>query len=147
MKQKNLSERQQKTMRAVLAKESVNGILFEADVVCHRGKDYDVCTNDGSIYKVLSSRRFTPVVGDRVILKMALDRTMTLVQIITRRNELSRFDHHIRKSVAANIDYACVVIASKPIPWPEMVAQYITCLLYTSPSPRDRQKSRMPSSA
>ena len=26
-------------------------------------------------------------------------------------------------------------------------AQYIACLLYTSPSPRDRQKSRMPSSA
>ena len=25
--------------------------------------------------------------------------------------------------------------------------QYQTCLLYTSPSPRDRQKSRMPSSA
>ena len=25
--------------------------------------------------------------------------------------------------------------------------QFITCLLYTSPSPRDRQKSRMPSSA
>ena len=26
-------------------------------------------------------------------------------------------------------------------------AEYVTCLLYTSPSPRDRQKSRMPSSA
>ena len=26
-------------------------------------------------------------------------------------------------------------------------AQYNLCLLYTSPSPRDRQKSRMPSSA
>ena len=26
-------------------------------------------------------------------------------------------------------------------------AAYICCLLYTSPSPRDRQKSRMPSSA
>ena len=26
-------------------------------------------------------------------------------------------------------------------------ASYVTCLLYTSPSPRDRQKSRMPSSA
>ena len=25
--------------------------------------------------------------------------------------------------------------------------KYSTCLLYTSPSPRDRQKSRMPSSA
>ena len=24
---------------------------------------------------------------------------------------------------------------------------YVSCLLYTSPSPRDRQKSRMPSSA
>ena len=27
-------------------------------------------------------------------------------------------------------------------PW-----QFVVCLLYTSPSPRDRQKSRMPSSA
>ena len=27
------------------------------------------------------------------------------------------------------------------------VARYLGCLLYTSPSPRDRQKSRMPSSA
>ena len=27
------------------------------------------------------------------------------------------------------------------------VAALLTCLLYTSPSPRDRQKSRMPSSA
>ena len=27
------------------------------------------------------------------------------------------------------------------------VTQHIDCLLYTSPSPRDRQKSRMPSSA
>ena len=26
-------------------------------------------------------------------------------------------------------------------------AHYLSCLLYTSPSPRDRQKSRMPSSA
>ena len=28
-----------------------------------------------------------------------------------------------------------------------MLAGFETCLLYTSPSPRDRQKSRMPSSA
>ena len=27
------------------------------------------------------------------------------------------------------------------------LAQYIVCLLYTSPSPRDRTRSRMPSSA
>ena len=30
---------------------------------------------------------------------------------------------------------------------PIEVEQYSACLLYTSPSPRDRQKSRMPSSA
>ena len=30
---------------------------------------------------------------------------------------------------------------------PRSVADPIACLLYTSPSPRDRQKSRMPSSA
>ena len=30
---------------------------------------------------------------------------------------------------------------------PENKDEYSICLLYTSPSPRDRQKSRMPSSA
>ena len=29
----------------------------------------------------------------------------------------------------------------------ELIARSLACLLYTSPSPRDRQKSRMPSSA
>ena len=28
-----------------------------------------------------------------------------------------------------------------------LVGKYVTCLLYTSPSPRDRTRSRMPSSA
>ena len=31
--------------------------------------------------------------------------------------------------------------------WAELVTRNKNCLLYTSPSPRDRQKSRMPSSA
>ena len=30
---------------------------------------------------------------------------------------------------------------------PDPRVEVVTCLLYTSPSPRDRQKSRMPSSA
>ena len=30
---------------------------------------------------------------------------------------------------------------------PNLMGDYVDCLLYTSPSPRDRQKSRMPSSA
>ena len=36
--------------------------------------------------------------------------------------------------------------ALRPRPWSSRLASWI-CLLYTSPSPRDRQKSRMPSSA
>ena len=35
----------------------------------------------------------------------------------------------------------------QPIYDSKAVCKYVTCLLYTSPSPRDRQKSRMPSSA
>src|SRR5674476_1427752 len=42
------------------------------------------------------------------------------------------------------LDYTvCVVAEASALPG----LQYIACLLYTSPSPRDRQKSRMPSSA
>ena len=33
------------------------------------------------------------------------------------------------------------------VPLVEALAEHFPCLLYTSPSPRDRQKSRMPSSA
>ena len=39
-----------------------------------------------------------------------------------------------------------VLVASSQIKT-DIYEQYIICLLYTSPSPRDRQKSRMPSSA
>ena len=35
----------------------------------------------------------------------------------------------------------------KPIRIPNAEGGYISCLLYTSPSPRDRTRSRMPSSA
>ena len=38
------------------------------------------------------------------------------------------------------------MVFQKPTPFPMSVYDNI-CLLYTSPSPRDRQKSRMPSSA
>ena len=52
---------------------------------------------------------------------------------------------------------ACIVFKTLPkCPHPLLVSTFHThphaslstvCLLYTSPSPRDRQKSRMPSSA
>ena len=53
--------------------------------------------------------------------------------------EIKRDDPNRRKSFRArhNCDN----------PGPKWKARYWSCLLYTSPSPRDRQKSRMPSSA
>ena len=38
-------------------------------------------------------------------------------------------------------------VNAPPPPLPKLVYNSRSCLLYTSPSPRDRQKSRMPSSA
>ena len=43
---------------------------------------------------------------------------------------------------AGNLSFATATSSMAPMPY-----QIDTCLLYTSPSPRDRQKSRMPSSA
>ena len=42
---------------------------------------------------------------------------------------------------------ACISTSSTPGYEPPGDRQWWVCLLYTSPSPRDRQKSRMPSSA
>ena len=44
------------------------------------------------------------------------------------------------------------IVITLPLPWiinnPAVSdAQFNTCLLYTSPSPRDKRQSRMPSSA
>ena len=46
----------------------------------------------------------------------------------------------------------CLVILGKAVKltkteMDDQLLEVVTCLLYTSPSPRDRQKSRMPSSA
>ena len=48
-------------------------------------------------------------------------------------------------SQSRDIKFAFVWTLSTMVAW--ALAWFITCLLYTSPSPRDRQKSRMPSSA
>ena len=44
--------------------------------------------------------------------------------------------------------YGAVTASRTPVDvFPDLNKPVVTCLLYTSPSPRDRQKSRMPSSA
>ena len=56
------------------------------------------------------------------------------------RSHASRIDENFKVGVEIEI----CLIDSKGTP---VDAKPIICLLYTSPSPRDRQKSRMPSSA
>ena len=48
---------------------------------------------------------------------------------------------------ADNLSGALESASSSPIGVIGFIALYVACLLYTSPSPRDRQKARMPSSA
>ena len=79
--------------------------------------------------------------------------------------EIPRFCYHERLSVAGNCRMCLVEWVGAPKPQASCALQVKdlrpnrdgtpanirtnseTCLLYTSPSPRDRQKSRMPSSA
>ena len=50
-------------------------------------------------------------------------------------------------SIGAETNLQDGVVAHADPGFPLTVGERVTCLLYTSPSPRDRQKSRMPSSA
>ena len=78
--------------------------------------------------------------------------------------EFYRVETGVRKSGPWKLDIANLVVGSFlpvftpvqadsvkrtliPVRNVKVVEAYTTCLLYTSPSPRDRQKSRMPSSA
>mgnify|MGYP003377963932 CR=1 FL=1 len=46
-----------------------------------------------------------------------------------------------------NINRTAAAKNEQPQGFPAMLEQFKGCLLYTSPSPRDRTRSRMPSSA
>ena len=65
---------------------------------------------------------------------------------VSTKSELKFSDANYKEAVnQARLGYDWKVGALKP--YVELGGGAKTCLLYTSPSPRDRQKSRMPSSA
>src|SRR5674476_1684335 len=59
--------------------------------------------------------------------------------------------YDVRPALAADTQLIRTLVHERfgPVPLPKIILLNKTggCLLYTSPSPRDRQKSRMPSSA
>ena len=67
----------------------------------------------------------------------------------TGSNDSGGVEDHLRRKVKVKILDNYTIIETNYIPHTKnmKVRSYEICLLYTSPSPRDRQKSRMPSSA
>ena len=73
---------------------------------------------------------------------LSFDAKQKLKLSVTRNKEyLSQYLLEEERVVGAMLD------SKKLVPEGEGRYKYTVCLLYTSPSPRDRQKSRMPSSA
>ena len=65
-------------------------------------------------------------------------------------NNLSKLVEKLKKSEDPKRKYEYILWLGKKLKEPHsdiLVEENKVCLLYTSPSPRDRQKSRMPSSA
>ena len=60
-----------------------------------------------------------------------------VAQLITEQAENNGLDHQIEE----------VMVPTEDVVEVRRGVRVESCLLYTSPSPRDRQKSRMPSSA
>ena len=97
----------------------------------------------------LQSRQFTPTTPELTALRQVASATTQ-----TRMHVLVQLDFIPREAAkdalaAEGIDLLAYVpdyawIASVPA---GRVADVVDCLLYTSPSPRDRTRSRMPSSA
>ena len=52
-----------------------------------------------------------------------------------------------RTGIISGVTTNPTLVRKQGVPYRDLIAQLCDCLLYTSPSPRDRTRSRMPSSA
>ena len=67
--------------------------------------------------------------------------------IIIENIEPAAADQELDNLAAQGVDIIAVGAGEIADPVPDLIAKYPDCLLYTSPSPRDKRQSRMPSSA
>ena len=81
-------------------------------------------------------RYYQSVVSDEDVAKVHM-----LLKLLFIRSEVYHLDNFSVSDVKIIIDSLCTIKCF------DCMLIGCTCLLYTSPSPRDRQKSRMPSSA
>ena len=87
-------------------------------------------------------------------IEIEIDEGLTVLQACEKAGvEIPRFCYHEKLSIAGNCRMCLVEMEKSPKPiascaMPAAEGMNIkTCLLYTSPSPRDLSTSRMPSSA
>ena len=70
----------------------------------------------------------------------------SITTVLSVRNKKGLFEW--RKRVGDEVaNYVAVKAANRGTAVHHMCEDYLNCLLYTSPSPRDKRQSRMPSSA
>ena len=86
-------------------------------------------------------RRF-PNLGNRTIARYIIDTVGDKYN-----NDLEKVRSKIRQLRGANGSEARIKSQNSQEFWGQGKAEMPVCLLYTSPSPRDRTRSRMPSSA
>ena len=82
------------------------------------------------LFRLLRSRGSAPVARERLQILLAHERL-----------------EHKESDLLSKLREEILVVIGKHISLDRDKVQVKVCLLYTSPSPRDRQKSRMPSSA
>ena len=92
-------------------------------------------------YQKLAERAKTAKTQEHLIVEKDINRTFPerpAFQTEAARNRLRRVlgAYALRNTYCQGMSYVAA-----------LMLQHLPCLLYTSPSPRDRQKSRMPSSA
>ena len=82
-----------------------------------------------------------PIINSKILREKIQENSIRIVDV---RRDQEYQQGHITNAV--NLPLAKLLNDDSPESI-QKIAQDLGCLLYTSPSPRDRQKSRMPSSA
>ena len=119
----------------------------------HYAALYQMCTEGTLTASVLSQIETTSSAIDVAYLteeiptaiQQSLEGVERVATIVRAMKEFSHPSTKEKVSVDLNKAIESTITVARN-EW-KYVAQMVTCLLYTSPSPRDRQKSRMPSSA
>ena len=110
-----------------------------------------VIKNNQLVVSSLTAERYNLSINDKInLIGMNNEPLEITVGMILKDSELGWFEGVVNKDIGYKLGiYRNIqaIIWDKEINENHFVELYKNCLLYTSPSPRDRQKSRMPSSA